>query len=207
MKKVSVIRKTALRLFAVAVLVMMASGVQAQDNHPWGVLGGVNFTRSSAKDITSGVGGQIGVLRNFRLGGFEDLQTRLEFSFAESIGKKDTPMENSLFNRWSLTLPVMYSLPVNLSKDTRLRFNLGPYVQYSFFGQSRQPLSPNKIRSFWHSPFGNKFTYGVHGGLQLEYQRWLASLDVRYSLRKNPICASCDPGREQMCMFSLGWRF
>ena len=142
MKKVSVIRKTALRLFAVAVLVMMASGVQAQDNHPWGVLGGVNFTRSSAKDITSGVGGQIGVLRNFRLDGMGNLQTRLEFSFAESIGKKDTPMENALFNRWSLTLPVMYSLPVNLSKDTRLRFNLGPYVQYSFFGAPKPQASP-----------------------------------------------------------------
>ena len=207
MEKDSVIRKTALRLFAVAVLVMMASGVQAQDNHPWGVMGGVNFTGSSSKDISSGVGGQIGVLRNFRLGGFEDLQTRLEFSFAESLGKKGSPQENALFNRWSLTLPVMLSLPMNLGKDSRLRFNLGPYVQYSIFGQSRQPQSPNKYRSFWHSSFGNKFTYGVQGGLQLEYQRWLASLDVRYSLRKNPICVSCDPGREQMIMFSLGWRF
>ena len=186
---------------------MMATVIQAQDNHPWGVMGGMNFTRSSAKDITSGVGGQIGVLRNFRLNDFGDLQTRLEFSFAESLGKKDTPMENALFNRWSLTLPVMFSLPANLGKNTCLRFNLGPYVQYSIFGQSRQPLAPNKSRSFWHSTFGNKFTYGVQGGLQLEYQRWLASLDVRYSLRKNPICTSCDPGREQMMMFSLGWRF
>ena len=207
MKKVSVLRRTALRPFVVVFMVMMVSGIQAQDNHPWGVMGGLNFTKSSAKDITSSVGGQIGVLRNFRLDGMGNLQTRLEFSFAESLGKKDTPMENALFNRWSLTLPVMYSLPVNLGKDSRLRFNLGPYVQYSFFGQSRQPLSPNKIRSFWHSSFGNKFTYGVQGGLQMEYQRWMASLDVRYSLRKNQICSSCDPGREQKIMFSLGWCF
>lgn len=198
-------------LVIVAVTLMLSSfahNALAQEGHEWGVMAGVNTTTSSNENIGWGTGGQIGVYYEHALNkDWLSLQPRLQLSFTETRGKGNTAMANALYNQWAVSLPVLLSTKMQLSKDWNIKWNLGPYVQYAAFGQYRIPLSPNQNRAFWHSRFGDKLTWGLQGGIQFEYKQWFTSIDTKYSFRKNNNHQVSAPGKEQCIMFSVGHKF
>ena len=193
-------------VLAVFMLLPLSSKLSAQ-NGSWGLIAGGNLSTSSESNIGWTAGGQIGALYRYSLAKNWNLQPRLQFAFTESRGKKNTIMEKSVYNQWALSLPVMAEYGMTFGRDWRVGLNAGPYLQYAFFGKYRIPQSSTSGTSFWHSQFGDKFTWGTQVGFLVEWRHLLFSVDYKHSLRSNKNHIASDPGKERNIQLGLGYVF
>lgn len=168
--------KTKRLLMPLVALCFMVTTSFAQNR--WGIMSGVNLSTSSAKDFGWRAGGYIGGLYDIQLSDAWYIQPQLLFTYEEN--KLKAKMGSDVFwSQYALTLPVLASFKVKLSNVFSMRINAGPYVQYALFGNQQE------YGEWWHADFGDHFTYGLKGGIALEHNHWLFSMDCKYSLKKS----------------------
>lgn len=202
-----IISKKAMKYVLAGFMLLPLSSKLSAQNERWGVITGGNVSTSSESNIGWTAGGQIGALYRYPLAKNWNLQPRLQFAFTESRGKKNTIMEKSVYNQWALSLPVMAEYGMTFCRDWRVGLNAGPYLQYAFFGKYRIPQSSTSGTSFWHSQFGDKFTWGAQIGFLVEWRHLLFSVDYKHSLRSNKNHIASDPGKERSILMGLGYVF
>lgn len=205
-------------LFICALLSTVAVNAQGH----FGVMGGANLSTSSAKDADCRVGGFVGGLYDVQLTRNFYLQPRLVFSYQENqrkaVNTSVTPnsdLGNEFVSQWGLTLPVLASFRFNLSDNTSLRLNAGPYLQYALFGKERtvshyysqegsMPVATLSQKKSWHHDFGDKLTYGTQVGVQFEYMKFFVTADYKHSFRRSILNMD---GFENTIQLGLGYRF
>lgn len=188
----------------------------------FGLMGGVNLSTSSAKDVDCRVGGYVGGMYDIQITNSFYLQPRLVLSYQENqreaVNTAVTPnikLGNELKSQWSLTLPVLASFQFNLSNNTNLRLNAGPYLQYALFGKERGAYyyySQDGIKTVaslgkkesWHYDFGDKITYGAQLGLQFNYKKYFVTADYKHSFHR---CILNMDGFENTIQIGVGYKF
>ena len=183
--------RTKLVLMSFLTFCLMATNVFAQNR--WGIMGGVNFNTSvsSTESFKWSPGGYIGGLYDIQLTKSWYIQPQLLFSYEENDPKG---MQLNAFNsQYALTLPVLVSFKVEMSKALALRISAGPYVQYALFGRNKELYAdasgknPYTKLGWWHHDLGEHFTYGLKGGLALEGKHFFTFVDCKYSLKSSPL--------------------
>lgn len=194
--------RTKLLLMSLLALCFMVTASFAQNR--WGIMGGANLSTStahssglwSAFDSKWKAGGYIGGLYDIQLNDSWYIQPQLIFSYevdrAKYLnGEKSSEDLNVSTSMYSLTLPVLASFKVNLNDDWALRINAGPYMQYAMFGRDRTLFTvDSKEQSYtssWDMSFWKHFIFGLKGGISLERNHWLFSVDCKYSLMKHSL--------------------
>lgn len=194
--------RTKLLLMSLLALCFMVTASFAQNR--WGIMGGANLSTSTAHssglwpafDSKWKAGGYIGGLYDIQLNSSWYIQPQLIFSYevdrAKFLGgeksSEDLDVSTSMY---SLTLPVLASFKVSLNDDLALRINAGPYMQYALFGRDRTLFTvDSKEQSYtssWDMSFWKHFIFGLKGGISLERNHWLFSVDCKYSLMKHSL--------------------
>lgn len=153
-------------------------------------MGGINLSTTSAGEFGWRAGGYIGGLYDIRLSESWYIQPQLLYSYEENQTKGKSPVD-IFYSQHALTLPVLASVKLPLNKALALRVSAGPYIQYALFGRNKMAYSNaegesvgNKL-GWWHADFGDRFTYGLKGGLSLEGNHWFGVIDCKYSLKKS----------------------
>ncbi len=164
------------KLLLVFFSLLVAFPLAAQNR--WGIMGGANFSTTSAEGFKWRAGGYIGSLYDIRLNDSWYIQPQLLFTYEENDSKDKTKVD-AFFSQYALTLPVLASFKVRLNDAFSGRINAGPYVQYAMFGCQQE------YGEWWHLDFGDHFTYGLKGGMAVEHRHWIVSLDCKYSLKEN----------------------
>ncbi|MDL2241662.1 PorT family protein [Bacteroidales bacterium OttesenSCG-928-L03] len=108
------------------------------------------------------------------------LQAELNYSLRGWEEKVDTV---AYFNEYArslayLELPIMTHIYFNMSKRTRLVFNLGPQISYLVSEKElkREEADDNTINiTYYDTKVQNKFDYGLTGGLGLEVRTGIGS--------------------------------
>lgn len=194
--------RTKLLLMSLLALCFMVTASFAQNR--WGIMGGANLSTStahssglwSAFDSKWKAGGYIGGLYDIQLNDSWYIQPQLIFSYEEDrakflSGEKSSEDLDVSTSMYSLTLPVLASFKVNLNDDWALRINAGPYMQYAMFGRDRTLFTvDSKEQSYtssWDMSFWKHFIFGLKGGISLERNHWLFSVDCKYSLMKHSL--------------------
>ena len=170
-----------------SLLACMALSANAQNQ--WGVIGGVNMSTSSAENMKWKVGGYVEALYDIRLSDSWYLQPQLIYSYEENETKAVQGFSD-FCSQHALTLPVLASYKVGLGDNDALRISAGPYLQYAMFGRYRSIVIDDKENArqsleWWHSSFGDRFTYGIKGGIGYEHGHFMLNADCKYSLRKS----------------------
>ena len=180
------------KLFLISVLsVFTLLSTPAQNR--WGVMGGINYSSTSAKDINGKLGGYVGGLYDIELNKSWYVQPQLQFSYEANEAKDKNAAGYKFFtSQYALTLPVLASYKINLSDDWSMRIFAGPYAQYALFGRDRQATvdSNGKTSSemgWWHGNFGDRFNYGLMGGLSVERNHLFFFVEGKYSLKKSAL--------------------
>jgi hypothetical protein len=194
------------RIVLLGIIAPLSIAAMAQNN--WGVFGQANLSSSSTDGIGTRLGGSLGVLYDKELGSNLFLQPRLMVSYMENQAK-DGKQNDAFFSQCALTMPVLLSYNIGLGSQTSLRLNAGPYVQYAMFGRERTYTINNsgttsKSLGWWHQDFGKRFTYGLQGGISLEFNKWMGMIDYKYSLRKNLVNSD---GHESTVSLGIGYKF
>lgn len=194
--------KTKLLLMPLVALCFMVTTSFAQNR--WGIMGGANLSTSTAHssglwpafDSKWKAGGYIGGLYDIQLNGSWYIQPQLIFSYEVDrakflSGEKSSEDLDVSTSMYSLTLPVLASFKVSLNDDWALRINAGPYMQYAMFGRDRTLFTvDSKEQSYtssWDMSFWKHFIFGLKGGISLERNHWLFSVDCKYSLMKHSL--------------------
>ncbi len=194
--------KTRLLLLSLLTLCLTVSNSFAQNR--WGIIGGVNLSTSTAHDVGSWskfdskwrTGGYVGGLYDIRLHESWYIQPQLVFSYevdrTEYVdGKKTSGNVDVSTRMYSLTLPILASFKVDLHNDLALRISAGPYLQYAMFGKDRTLFGEGSKQqvytSSWSMGFWKHFICGVKGGISLERNHWLFSVDSKYSLMRHSL--------------------
>lgn len=183
-------------------LCFMTTTAVAQNR--WGIMSGANLSTSTAHSsgLWSGfdskwrAGGYIGGLYDIQLSDSWYIQPQLIFSYevdrtnylTRERAAEDLDVSTGMY---SLTLPVLASFKVNLSKSWALRINAGPYVQYAMFGRNRTLFTvDSKEQSYtssWDMSFWKHFIFGLKGGVSVERNHWFFSVDCKYSLMRHSL--------------------
>jgi hypothetical protein len=180
------------KLFLISMLSVFTLLPMSAQNR-WGVMGGMGYSSTSAKDINGKLGGYVGGLYDIELNKSWYVQPQLLASYEANEAKNANTMGyKSFISRYSLTLPVLASYKFNLSDDWSMRINAGPYAQYALFGRDRRATVDGKGNTssemgWWHGSFGDRFTYGLKGGLSVEQSHFVLSVDCKYSLKKSAL--------------------
>lgn len=194
--------RTKLLLMSLLALCFMVTASFAQNR--WGIMGGANLSTStahssglwSAFDSKWKAGGYIGGLYDIQLNDSWYIQPQLIFSYEVDrakflSGEKSSEDLDVSTSMYSLTLPVLASFKVSLNDDWALRINAGPYMQYAMFGRDRTLFTvDSKEQSYtssWDMSFWKHFIFGLKGGISLERNHWLFSVDCKYSLMKHSL--------------------
>lgn len=186
----------------VLLLVICPLIVSAQNR--WGIMGGINVSTSTAHssgswssfDAKWRTGGYIGGLYDIKLTDSWYIQPQLLFSYEMDrtqylSSKQQADNLDVSTSMYSLTLPVLASFKISLNDALALRINAGPYVQCALFGRDRtQFTADSKEQSYsssWDISFWKRFIFGLKGGISLERNHWLLSVDGKYSLMKHSL--------------------
>lgn len=190
----------------IIMLILVICSLIASAQNRWGLMAGANLSTStahssdpwSAFDSKWKAGGYIGGLYDIQLNDSWYIQPQLIFSYEVDrakylSGKKVSDDLDVSARMYSLTLPVLASLKVNLNDALSLRINAGPYLQYALSGRDRT-LSFDESSKQSHSytsnldlSFWNRFTCGLKGGVSLEQKHWFFSVDAKYSLMRSDL--------------------
>ena len=193
--------RTKLILMSFLAFCLMTTVAVAQNC--WGIMAGVNLSTSTAHssslwsvDSKWKVGGYMGGLYDIQLNSSWYIQPQLIFSYEVDrakylSGKKVSDDLDVSTSMYSLTLPVLASFKVSLNDVWALRINAGPYVQYAMFGRDRTLFTADSkeqsYSSSWDRSFLKHFIFGLKGGMSLERNHWMFSLDCKYSLMKHSL--------------------
>lgn len=188
---------------------MLAITMLANAQNSFGLMGGVNSSTSSTKDVGWRTGGFIGGYYDISFTDWFSLQPRLILSYQENQYKENlllpSGQSSRFFSQWNITLPVLASFKFQLASETTLRLNAGPYVQYAVFGRDRQQVSPTESRlGWWHHSFKDKLTYGAQIGAQLNYKQFFGTIDYKHSLKRSPLNMD---GFENTWQVGIGYKF
>lgn len=183
-------------------LCFMTTTAVAQNR--WGIMSGANLSTSkghpsglwSGFDSKWRAGGYVGGLYDIQLSDSWYIQPQLIFSYevdrtnylTRERAAEDLDVSTGMY---SLTLPVLASFKVNLSKSWALRINAGPYVQYAMFGRERTLFTADSKKqsytSSWDMSFWKRFIFGLKGGVSVERKHWIFSVDCKYSLMRHSL--------------------
>lgn len=168
----------------------------------WGIMGGGLLSKSTAKDSYFRAGGYVGGLYDMKVKGCFFIQPQLLFTYEEFRTNRPKLISSStdFYSKYSLELPLLASFSVRVNQKVNLRFNVGPYLSYAFFGRTRE----NSGLGWWHQDFWNHFTYGVKGGISLETTNFFYTIDCNYSLDKNLFFQN---GHELTLSGGMGYKF
>ena len=159
-------------IMAMAALVICAGSVNAQDKFAtFGVKGGGNIS-SMGGEITKtnyvfkyqfGVTADLAFTDNFYLITGLDLQTK---------GPKSKPhgAANAKYNPMYLQIPVHAAYKMDVSDNTRLVFEAGPYVAYGISGKVKS--DGHKVNIFGDDKF-KRFDMGAGAAVGVEFSKFV----------------------------------
>ncbi len=183
------------------VVVLFTLNATAQEE--FGVFGSLDMSTSSASQVGTNFGGNIGGLYNLRLTETWWVQPRLILGYQENEAKNDSQSE-FFASQWSVSLPVLMSCKVSFTSNLAFRVNAGPYLQYAAFGRDKRPTESGYALGWWHLNFGNHFTYGFQTGIGIEYGPWISLIDFKHSMRRSTLNMG---GFENTLMLGIGYQF
>ncbi|WP_185155705.1 porin family protein [Dysgonomonas sp. 521] len=218
--------KVFLRTGLVAFLLLISTITSGQNNVAvFGVRAGINFSGTdNAPDAKTKVGFNIGITTDFRLSDKMYLLTGLEYTVKGAKSESFIPAGD---DNWGvhhddhtftskeklgyLQLPfhVGYLWPIN--RDIRLMFHAGPYIAYAMNGKiNRKSLyDDGRKEEETIDFFGvgvSKFDWGLGGGINLEYERYVLGLGYDRGLR-NYTPDYNDKARTRNMYITLGYMF
>lgn len=177
----------------------------AQNN--LGVFGNLSLSTSSSSGAQTKAGGGFGMLYDINVAENLSVQPRLMLSYQE-YERKQASMRQGLYqspyySQWNVTVPVLASYKFRLSDALNLRIGAGPYIQYAAFGRNKTLTTGGEKLGWWHESFGQHLSFGLQGGLELDYGRWFLLVDGSHSLVKRKITLD---GHATTTSLSIGYR-
>lgn len=209
----------------VAFLLLISTIASAQnDVAVFGVRAGINFSGTdNSPDTKTKVGFNIGVTTDFRLSDKIYLLTGLEYTVKGAKNESFIPAgtdnwgvyhedhyytSNEKLGYLQLPFHVGYLWAIN--RDFRLMFHAGPYMAYAMNGKvHRKSLYDDGTKEEETIDFFgvgvSKFDWGLGGGINVEYDRYVLGLGYDRSLRN--IAPDYGDGRNRNMYITLGYLF
>lgn len=203
-------------------ILLLSTAMSGMAQGKFGVLAGANISNQSAEIYTTADNVKLSSSKGFRagagayVGGFYDApvannffiqpQLLLSYETHQGDGKELEMLDYSSLN---LTIPVLASYNIRLAEATNLRLQAGPYAQYAICGRNKTytihaDKTTELTNGWWHQSFGDRLSYGLEGGVQLHFDKFMVTADYRYSLRKSTLVGT---GHESNIAVGLGYRF
>lgn len=207
------------RFLLTALLNIFILSINAQ----WGILGGVNTSRSTDSDANEqALGFQIGAYREIHLVKGFYLKPQILFS-NENLNKK-IDGERSIIkyqissvnqlrireNAFYLTIPISVTYKIPVKNRQNLIIGFGGYASCGLFGQSYYEVWKSEV--YWKSPNDNTFPYrkrfdsGIIASISYEMNNFIYSIDAKYGLMNiDPL--SDRTGKLETYFFNIGYKF
>ncbi len=229
-KKSSTVKIVAVAtLFLASAVPSMSQSAKPHDEslrQQWSVMAGASANSSTEDVFKTKAGFHVGVGYDLPVKGNFTVQPRLLFSYSQQEvesryyssnynSSQASPSGYSLpgykYDKFSLTLPVLATYRFDLGHSWGARVNAGPYLQYDMFGHERQAVSNAQgevsysDNGWWHQPTGDRFSWGLMGGVAIERGKWSVEVSHKYSFSKNSLYF--DMGHEKAWMVGVGYKF
>ena len=199
------------------LLVALSVGLHAQSPFTFGVDGGVNLSNSSIDsdggDKKMKIGFKLGLVAEYELQNNFFVQSGLSFTtkgFKYDIwGEFQNGSYGEIKTTWNqmyLQVPIYAGYKLEILEDTKLVFNLGPYLAYGVGGKCTVKAQGQKGKT---DVFGDdrlkRFDFGLGAGAGVEFGSYFAG--VKYELGLTDIGRDNDTARNRNASFTIGYRF
>jgi len=222
---------TSLKIGLLLVVLLFTVVMNAQNKVAvFGVRAGLNFSGMDEmpkddNDMSpyAKVGFNIGVTADFRLSDEIYLLTGLEYTVKGAKNKGFIPegedawgvyYDDHIFatnsNLGYLQLPLHVGYLWAINRDFRLMFHVGPYAAYALRGKihRKSTYDDGAIEEETIDFFGvgvTKFDWGLGGGINLEYDRYVLGLGYERGLRN--VAPDYNNGKNRNMFITLGYLF
>jgi hypothetical protein len=220
--------KTSFRAGLLSVLFLFAAAAGAQGNIAvFGVKAGINFSGHANTSSKTKTGYNIGVTADFRLSDYIYLLTGLEYTIK---GSKDNDFVAEGPDRYGqfytdhyyitnekpayLQMPLHVGYLWAINRDFHLMFHAGPFAAYGTGGKNHQkwiymddPKKNDKKTIDYFGPGISKYDWGLGGGVNVEYDRYVLGLGYDRGLRNITPEYNNGKGRTRNMYITLGYLF
>lgn len=207
------------RILILALILIFPFSINAQ----WGILGGLNTSRSTDNDANQqSMGYQIGVFRDISL--TKNIFLRPFVFFSNENLKKKIEGESSMIKyniyesdllkitetAYYITIPISLNYKIQTAKNSNITIGLGGYIACGLFGNNYYEIWDSF--TYWKSPDTETFPSrkrldsGIFAALSYETKKFIYSVDAKYGLNNiDPLIEN--KGKLESYYFNIGFKF
>ena len=172
----------------------------------WGVKGGADYCSiTGSNPYSHHAGFHIGATYDYQLSGNFYLQPALLFSLFQFRHPWTNLYNSGKAQKYSIELPVNFSLQPYITKKTKLVVDLGVFFKYGLWGDSRLKMHEGPEQTDSSFDRYNRFDCGINVGGGFQIQRVYIGLSYQYGL------VNAEKGisdyHNQLTRISLGYKF